>query len=203
MYSMREHNESHMRLGRQSFSSHQLVEETDRSWVMRPSGQTGISWVEIVYLRDGSLLVHGDIGPVIFSYGPRDPVACLSWVARSTDSLRYMAEKACIGTGSEVIIGTDVDVAEYDVRELLEALADEGSEDEREAMEDALNSFLGFSGDVDQLRRELYENCELEAETVCEIGKCYKTRLHFALCAVERLWSILEGREAAAHTQGG
>lgn len=66
-------------------------------YFMKPALGHGYSWVEVVVLRGGSLLVHGDCDTVVFSnyYKPTHPRQVVEWIAAS--DWDYATEKASIG----------------------------------------------------------------------------------------------------------
>ena len=66
-------------------------------YYMKPSLGHGYSWVEVVVLRGGSLLVHGDCDTVVFSsyYRPKHPRQVVEWIA--TCGWDYATQKASIG----------------------------------------------------------------------------------------------------------
>jgi hypothetical protein len=57
------------------------------------------TWAEVVVLRGGSLLVHGDVDTTVFSsfHKPTTPRDVLHWIGRKDTDYGYLTEKASIG----------------------------------------------------------------------------------------------------------
>jgi hypothetical protein len=119
------------------YEKHQIVSHDDVSWVIGPEGKLGNCWCEIRALKGRSLIVHGDIGPVMFAYGPRNAKARVRWMGECKSAAdRYFVEKASIGR--ETLQRWNSDAAVDDIVEMLtEHYAEEGMTDEgRELIED-------------------------------------------------------------------
>ena len=104
-----------MKLARESFAKHEIASIDGGSWLVREPG-TSTFWYEVVVLRGGKLLVHGDIQAVIFGTFHADEKsskeenrrACVRWMAsRKRPDDRYFVEKAHIGGTAETTIWTD------------------------------------------------------------------------------------------------
>lgn len=122
------------------FSRHLIAEESDVRWLLRQPREkgwddperrwSGFMWTEVVCLAHGGILVEGDIDPVVFRYGPANPIARIHWMGGCKNAWdHYFREKACIGMGGKGF-GTCLDewipeVAICDVEELIEDIRDE------------------------------------------------------------------------------
>jgi len=131
-----------------NFAHHEIVERSADGclgrWVLkRPvegGGHTGIFWVEIVELRGGHLIVHGDISAIVFAMYPTSnqvvgSLAC--WMGRRpSPSDGYLCEKARGGTRLDLSRRYDKDIAEEDARAwLAELRTDEEQEQDEEFTE--------------------------------------------------------------------
>lgn len=109
-------------------------------YFLKPALRGGFTWVEIVVLQGGSVLVHGDCDTVIFSsyYRPTHPRQVIDWIA--TSDCDYAEQKAAIG-GSQSRIWSEELVTERvlqwrreklvtaaQARQLVEVLKDGGQE---------------------------------------------------------------------------
>jgi len=91
------------------FKDHTIHSETNARWTIARHYEDGHMksdfWVEIVVLGGGSLLIHGDIGPIIFSsYSgsidrPLNPLNVVRWVGCKSGVSYYLQGKARIGEG--------------------------------------------------------------------------------------------------------
>jgi len=90
----------------QVFQNHVIRSHSDGRWVLQSKhadgGWENAFWVEVVALRRGSVLVHGDIDHIIFGQyrDSEDPEACVRWMGRRNSVDDYVLEKARIGMGS-------------------------------------------------------------------------------------------------------
>lgn len=77
-------------------------------YYVKPSLGHGYSWVEIVVLRGGSLLVHGDCDTVVFSsyHKPKHPRQVVEWIAKC--GWDYATQKASIGSSIARVWHRDV-----------------------------------------------------------------------------------------------
>lgn len=122
-------------------------------YYLRPSLCGGYTWAEVVVLRGGSLLVHGDCDTVVFSsfYKPSHPRQVVDWMA--TDNYGYAEEKASIG-GSKARCWDD-EVARAAVlswrreRRITHVLA--------ERLMDAISDSGPHGFQIELYRNELYE----------------------------------------------
>lgn len=112
------------------FARHEIVQRSAEGclgrWLLkepRQDGHTGIFWIEIVELRGGHLIVHGDIKAVVFAMYPTSnqvvgSLAC--WMGRRPSPADgYLREKANHGTQVEQTRRYDRDVAAEDARAWL------------------------------------------------------------------------------------
>lgn len=134
-----------------AFAEHQIRERSDGRWLLeRPGGEGkwhSDYWAEIIVLRAGKLLVHGDIEHVIFGHysDTRDPLDIVRWMGRHEDPAYYVTQKALLGTGRELIEVTDDGVMERDLRRKY----DERLAELREACDDPAFGDLGLLDRMD------------------------------------------------------
>jgi len=185
------------------FSKHEIKAEVSadgfRSWLMMrkcADGWSSTFWVRIT-AADGMLRVSGDFEPVIFAYGPSDPVACLQWMAGKSEADAYAQEKAAIGSGgSDRVTRWSVEDARADLREML---AYEEKENPEGSCTQPLRAALECCVDYDGRRgcEELME-AAMEAggysalEWVGNIGQRPAHCVGLALRACTRLAALLE-----------
>jgi hypothetical protein len=119
-----------------AFANHEIRERSEGRWVLQRRGADGrwesTYWTEVLVLRGGKLLVHGDIEHVLFAYygDSRAPERVLRWMGDCTDLGYYVTQKARIGTGRELIDVDDDRVAAHQIaEELREPLAREVERD--------------------------------------------------------------------------
>jgi hypothetical protein len=202
------------RLGEQAeaaFAHHQIRESSEGRWVLMERDGRGWQpyyWTEVVILRGGKLLAHGDIDSVIFEayVHYRDPLNVLAWMGRHPLADSYAVQKASKGTGSELALTTDPDVCRHELHERLEELYRDTAElvaqgeptraeDERaEHLRDALE-MLARGGGVEEVRRELYDAGE-DPESIHRLGEVPSARVFYAHAAIRRLQALLDAATA-------
>lgn len=172
-----------------AFKNHTITKESEGRWLLQGKDKDGTyTWnmaVEVIALEGKRLFVGGDIDDVVFAYGPRDPVQRVSWMGAHSSDMRYVAEKARIGSGHD-FAEWDAVVAHEDLEELKEHVVDEEAYEEAlEACDeteffDLANTAFGPDG----------------WELLQGIGSVLSSRIVHAHAAVERLHSLLEARGA-------
>jgi hypothetical protein len=201
--------EDHERMAATAYADHQIRESQEGRWViMRPSvggkGWDGVYWTEILCTYGNGLYVDGDIEPVVFRYGPEDPLARVHWMAHRKHAWDvYFREKAGIGTGGRDLLQRfDPDIAKGDLEELIEELRDGRDLSDlpaetirqMDAVRDDAIGALRFDEDTtpEDVCRELYrvglwEECE-------GLGMVPSSRMFYAHAALQRLYHLLKER---------
>lgn len=107
-------------------------------YFLRARTSAGFSWAEVVVLRHGHLLVHGDCDAVIFGVcsGYEGPRGVLYWMANAGST--YAREKAHIGSSGKIATTWERDVAAWYIDEWQrEAMVTaEQAEELRQALRD-------------------------------------------------------------------
>jgi len=140
--SPREYDANLRRLAQEAFSHHQIRERGSGRWTIasrskeNPAQWQWCCWAEIIVLRGGKLLVHGDIEHVLFAQytDSSDPEAVLRWMGKHTDLGYYVHQKAKIGTGQQLVDRRDGRVLLWELhdritertKELAEELVPQG-----------------------------------------------------------------------------
>lgn len=184
-------------LATRAFDRHLIKERSDSHWLlMRPRASdpanrrfekegyspwdnpktrwTGTFWVEIRCLHGGKLYVGGDIEPVIFSSCTADGEARVRWMGeRKSGCCHYLQEKACAGTGREVIYRYDREEAERQVNEFIaECMAEREFEPDSlgALVENAIEEYSGeWENDI-SLRQHLLCATALDCNTPADIA---------------------------------
>lgn len=123
MYTMsaKAYHDQMLAMANRAFARHEIRERADRRWLlMRPDGPGKCSpsyWTEIVVLRGGKLLAHGDIEHVVFSHysDDRDPLHVVAWIGCHDDPSYYVTQKALMGTGEQLVETFDNSVMMHDL----------------------------------------------------------------------------------------
>lgn len=200
--SRRERLDGICELAEVAFSEHELQEANQRSWFLKKPG-TSVYWVEIVALRGNAILIHGDIGATIFQRwsGKPWPMGALRWVGRMVNSPGYAIEKAAYA-GKDTHLGAeevwDRDMAKRDIYHLIQRIKtdwiiDEWSLEEHKDTVIKLKKLLILGLDdlcPDEVSREIYEITR-DGE-LCDVGRCIRARVVYAIYAVRKLLDILE-----------
>jgi len=166
-------------------------------WVLQKKdnhGWTSIFAVDIICLgTSGSLFVGGDIGPVVFAYGPGNFEQRISWVGHRPPPDHYVASKASIGTGQGGRAERDADLARVEILEILEEEARNDPEFDKKAALEELQVAMSYLSDSFDLF--YYELPEEYYETLEGVGEHISSRVIFAHAAVHRLWQLItEGK---------
>lgn len=175
------------------FENHVLTKESDRSWLLQIIHKDGKpDWTyaaEIICLEGGSIYVGGDIGSMIFSYGPKDPLERLRWLGHCTDIGYYVVQKARIGMGDDHFVEEwDSDVARYEVKERMK--------DDPETYVVKDEDYLTNALDAED--RSEFMDCLAKAfgsnawEWIGETGMVTTWRVTHAHAAIARLCQILD-----------
>jgi hypothetical protein len=202
---------------KRDFATHQIHSrssddpDTCTRWLLYPKSAKGwehACWTEVIALAGGGLFVGGDIGCVVFRYGPKHPVARVRWMANTLGaSDGYFREKASIGmTGKGLIRDWLPDVAIDDLKDLeaeffedLEEEDDEGrakAEKTVERIRDIYEFGLDDSSDA-EVHRALYD-LDIYDE-LPGIGYVPAPRLYTAHAALQRLSSLLAAEQQLEH----
>jgi len=139
--------------------------------------------VTITATTHQALIVHGDVQPVVFQYGPHDFDERIHWLY-SKECDHYVLEKASIGMGGrEHLLTWDEEKAKSDIKDLAEEVEEGGDAD------DVLEVLDHVEDGYDAVIRELYD-LQFDAESLCNLGLVYSQRLlyaHAAICWLNEL----------------
>jgi len=195
MTSRREMCEKRSQQAHKAFANHQIIKEDREAgrWLLGPNGETGNCWCEVACLEPTKLYVGGDIGPLIFAYGPKNPVARVLWLSRERSDADpvpmpddYFMEKAIIGMCGDAMIREWVnEIARADLADLVEDEEDQGV---AEDMRDEIDAAIGMED-----RTEVYEllNRYGHWEACQYFGMFATTRVFQSFAAIHRLGILL------------
>jgi len=193
----------------QAFATH-VITITHRSeahglgrWKLNRPG-TSSMWVEVVELHGGKLLVHGDIDPQIWAYGPGYSVGSLvRWMSdRKAPSDSYLREKARIGMGRDSALTYDRDIAVEDARAFVRQELDDYDNEGHpyaapewprwfaEACERVARPDTSHEAACD-IWGEVFDSHD-EWETYPDWGMVTATQFAFAWAAIVRLGALLD-----------
>lgn len=141
-------------------------------------------WAEVVVLRGGSLLVHGDMDTVVFSnyHRPWRARQVIAWMANKNSDYGYATGKA--GLGGSIAKCFDDEVAFSRVLEFRRR----GTIDKGVARE--LTDLLRAGTDQREFSTRMYE-LTLDPE-LCSLGTVTDPRVFMALAVCQRLMDLLE-----------
>jgi len=221
------HRDSAMR----NFATHQIRERSDTRWLLYPrkpslrsmasttaTGQGAAPsqrkpdgewdwpcWTEIIALAGDGLFVGGDIGPVVFRYGPKDPVSRVHWMGRragANDS--YFVEKATIGMGGPQFVREwRADVASEDLDEHIAELRSDietARSEHDEKLEHHIQGYIEQLEDLktglddssfDTFHRDLYETDVFDGGDLPTMGCVPSSRMYNVHAALARLSFLL------------
>lgn len=183
------HLEMHRDRAAKAFANHVITKQSDRRWLLQRMHADGRpDWTmagEVIALEGSAIYVGGDIDHVLFAYGPEDPIARLRWMGECKDLGYYVAQKARIGTGRELVDLWDEDVAREQLIEYLEDGA------ERVVDKGELDYALEA-----ETREHFYDRaCKALGcdawEVVGHVGQVLAPRVIYAHAALARLCSLL------------
>lgn len=203
---------------RREYEKHVIVEEGEGRWLLKSPREKGgddpkyrwewAMWTEVICLHGTGILVDGDIDPVVFRFGPADPIARVHWMGRRKHAWdSYFREKACIGMGGRGF-GTCLEewrpeIAICDVEEEIKQLTDADTVDPRpetvkmiealrhDVIEPLKNSYGEYS--QEEFCRELYGVLD-DCEYLDRYGTVPSQRMFTAHAALARLSVLLEPR---------
>jgi len=189
---------------RRAYKDHLIRKQSPGRWLLQrqyTDGKWAGSWdssfyTEIICLEGGQLFVGGDIDHTIFAYysDSTDFEARLRWIGKhSVDS--YIVEKACIGTGRELIEIWDQDQAEKDVTWRVEYLRKHDQEDgtDHSVEIDEYEYLLAyFPNNEHEVCNKIYDIEPSSAPDLFPIGMTTSPRVYFAHAAIQRLLTLLE-----------
>jgi hypothetical protein len=158
-----------------------------RYLLMPPSGF--LMWAEVVVLRAGCLLVHGDVDTVVFSnfYKPKTPRDVLEWMGSKDTCYTYAEEKASIG--GSIARCFDEYVA---LRRVLEYRRN-GTLDREQARQ--LKELLDDGTSQQEFSTRMYELTR--DPELCSLGTVTDQRVFMALAVIKRLLKLLPDHDNA------
>lgn len=154
---------------------------------------------EIVSLWGGRLYAGGDSPTCIFAYysgaAEADTAAWhedkLCWMGRHNDVGYYVAQKASIGMSNEFVHQWDSDVAAHDLQELLDDEDYEWSEEEKEALQEAVGA--ARRGDHEYSILSGLHSALYDTECLSNIGRIVNPSVVYAWAACRKLCDLLYG----------
>jgi len=189
-----------------AFERHLIRKESEGRWLLMRPHKDGWDdpdrrwdsnmWTEVICLEGEGLYVGGDIGHIIFRYGPRGYEERVFWLGRKPAWDSYVQQKASIGMGGDRHGVTEWDgrAAREDLlheREELQAQAGDGEriEGALDAIDDAVNAIE--DGPEEVYRHLMSDPCFDEPPN---IGMVVSSRLIYVMGALNRLCDLLEER---------
>lgn len=205
--------ESQINLAREAYANHQIHSYAHGHWTLR-NPKSNSYWTEVVALAGGKLLVHGDMGPVIFGrYSPgalgyKDPnydvyaANVVRWMGnRKRPDDGYFLEKARIGSECEgLIYEPDIDVFREELTKLIKSES-EGEVDSdgevdgtirelRLALQEVLDGLGDEVSEIPEAQREIYDIfCDSER---IPYGRSLTSGVVYAHAALQKLVSLFE-----------
>lgn len=188
-----------IRLAEKEFSNHIITKRSadGRRYVLQRLESGKKLWIyaaEIVVLESREIYVGGDIDYTIFGYGPTDPLERLRWMGECDDIGYYVAQKARIGSGSEIVDIWDRNIAIEELKTYIASLLESGNKPE-DVIED--EDFLeeAFAADskeefFDAAYKALTSDYD-SWESLASMGVVLAPRVIFAHAAIARLCKLL------------
>ena len=158
-----------------------------RYFLMPPRGS--LMWAEVVVLRAGCLLVHGDVDTVVFSnfYKPQHPRDVLEWMGNKDTCYTYAEQKASIG--GSIARCFDEEVA---LRRVLEYRRNKTLDHEQAR---TLTELLKDGTDQHEFSDRMYELTR--DPELCSLGTVTDQRVFMALAVLKRLLKLLPEHDNA------
>lgn len=154
----------------------------------QPYGYASEYACEIIAADFGTLIVHGDVEWVRFArYGGGGAWRRLCWIADSTDLDYYVAQKACIGSGREVVYQYNEAVARAELTEAAARWEQDGEHGQRaiRVVREAVQRAETETELRDFLAREEPELWEYQ------FGRVLQPRVVFAHAALQKCAALL------------
>jgi len=210
-------------LAARAFEKHMIKSRGDGRWVIAKKYEDG-AWcgfymAEVIVGVHGTLIVHGDISPVMFGHysGYTDPLQVVGWVAYSGIS-SYLQSKAhiafCAPFDRDLTKSFNPDVAIWELKDRLKDRLQELEDyyedvDEIDDPEVAAwrKAIRGVGGDAwEMVRHELYDDLEDAGccdvgEMIWDIGEVPAARLYYAQAACRRLLELLDAEKQEEETK--
>ncbi len=194
---------------KESFAKHQIrkADEQGGRWLLQRRYRDDTGWdssyaVEIVALWGGMLYVGGDIGPIIFAYGPgKKHRGLVRWMGECTDLRYYVAQKAKIGMSGYDLTSFDHEAAMGDLRDRLEDLKrddDEGYDKEIQDFQHLIDNNRRWHSSESELHEAILE--ELGSDWFSDmnpVGHVLKASVYYAHAALAKLCAIWRHEEEA------
>ena len=182
----------------QAFDSHEIRERGGRHFsVMRrheDGGWTSNMGAEIFVGFWGTIYVGGDIGPVVYAYGPKDIRARIAWMGAHTDVAYYVAQKASIGTrsGNGMKVWSQEDMF-LDVKDHLANYEEDHGAEPSGELKEAIEDFLHYPPESQDLA--IHHFCERlnydDAEVFLRMGETTDPDVYYTWAALRRLHLLL------------
>lgn len=182
-------------LAAKAFSNHDQISCEDGRWYIASSSSV-FYWAEVVWLRGGKLLVHGDIEAVIFD-GGGDFIGIERARFFADSDIDYITSKASMGMGSDLAMEIDPSVMAFDLRVVFDDMRkqppdycdDKACISIREAIEQLNNGVPTY-----EVIRELYDR--VDNDWSC-IGRVPSVRIYYAHGALKKLCELMRLDHAA------
>jgi hypothetical protein len=206
------HDRDEMANAAKAYENHQIKIERPcgTRWSLleqEPGGAwRGNLWCEIIVLAGGSVLVHGDFEPCIFSgFSGGSPREHIAWIGGHGD-VSYPASKASLGLGGrEYVEEIDGGVLCASLREIAEdwqnQRGEEIPEDAQEEIDgacDQIETSLNHQYEFQKLIMDLIDAEVIDSEQASSLGVVTTRRVIMAHAALRRLHALLREREKAA-----
>lgn len=165
----------------------------------RPDGKLDMNlWAEVVVLASGSLLVHGDFEPSLFSgFSGGDAKATVAWIG-ADDDIDKACKKASSGLGgSEFAEKLSSEVLLADIADRVDSWEQRTGESMSGEIRDAFDTAIedaSESGDQDDLRAVimyLINEGAIDSEEACSMGVRTSQRVIMAHALLARLHVLL------------
>lgn len=217
MSTLSEYRERLKRQAKRAFETHEITEDNLTAWRIQKRYKDGRGWSSThearIAVLGPYLVVVGDIDTVAFAYGSGGPLDVVQWIGLH-QSIDYLAQKAAIGTGREVVEVWDYDVATDQVDAWL---ADCDNEDcDKTPCAECAEAEPGYAHECEECALSRCDSCKrllesrseisdegahafyssLEYEWLeCQPGMVTAPRVFYAWAAVARLWQLLKDRD--------
>lgn len=192
-----------------AFENHVITRRSEGRWLLQRQYEDGKpDWTmaaEVISLAGGALYVGGDIDFVIFSWfsdstAHEDKVR---WMGKCNDLEYYVHQKACIGTGRELIDVYDAEVAEETLKEWLKDEQESNGRNYdrlKELIDDGLRYDDGRHELINRLYDELGHGFAFDRG---DVGIVMAPRVYCAHAALRRLCDLLDAERSAqpAHSE--
>ena len=182
-----DYNKDYIERADESYATHVITEGSkSASWTIQRADGTIFYRTDILWLKRGFFLIHGDIATVLVWTDRGTAEDRLDWIGNSNP--RYIAEKVDMAMKASVALTREKDVAAHDLAAMI-------AEDRCTAWVNALEQLEKYGDSVIGVMRDVWNET---GDSEFDIGEVVDGRVYYAQAAVRCLLRLLKEAKAEA-----